>query len=599
MVEKQLHYERAYRALRRVRVIVRYVSESLASTIVAISRNITPLYHFAILTLIGVFLFLVTYETLRKPTVVIEPIPTPQELHELGYTPRVVADRISDGSKKYTVSAPSSMEGMPIDYSLLDVDIVLASVGVSIKSVSAYLRELVGLDHTAVSGEILFDRRQEHVSLRLRLDRKEILYQQCEFSEACMDKLFLQGGYEITKNIKPFLLASYHYDQDEKDKVKEIIGFIYANHFGTEDYVRAVNLEGIMRLDENQIDKAISLFERVIRLDPNSSFAYNNWGIALKNQDNPDWDGAIEKYKRAIEIDPDRAFAYINWGAALARQENPDWDGAIEKYRRAIEIDSEHASAYINWGIALTRQESPDWDGAIEKYRRAIKIENHADAYYNWGLALQDQKDPDWDGVIKKYKRAIEIEPKHAFAYIYWGAALTRQENPDWDGAIEKYRRAIEIDSEHASAYINWGIALTRQESPDWDGAIEKYRRAIKIENHADAYYSWGIALAYQESPDWDGEIEKYKKAIKINPNHVLAYHNWGVALAYQESPDWDGAIEKFKKAIKIDPDRVLSYDYLGKALSSQGKCDEAAEIYEKARRIDGKRRQLKCTTID
>ena len=99
-----------------------------------------------------------------------------------------------------------------------EVDLVFPSVGISINSAAAYLRNLARPDEYSVTGEFLYHTSKNLVSLRLRLNGQQIFDASREFSEAGMEELFVLSAYEITKKIDPYVLALYHYSEEEKNK---------------------------------------------------------------------------------------------------------------------------------------------------------------------------------------------------------------------------------------------------------------------------------------------------------------------------------------------------------------------------------------------
>ncbi len=81
-----------------------------------------------------------------------------------------------------------------------------------------------------------------------------------------------------------------------------------------------------------RLDEAIDLYHRVIKINPNFAWAYNNLGDAFFKQGNSD--EAIVKYCRAIEINPNSAWFYINLGSLLIQQ--GAFQEAIGYFRQGI-----------------------------------------------------------------------------------------------------------------------------------------------------------------------------------------------------------------------------------------------------------------------
>ena len=604
MLEKKLK-QRVYIAMVRICIVSRKWLKELMDWVVKtvhylkfrqMIRVLEPVIVVMLFMFIGFFL----WDTFRDQGVSFAPVQMPQELVDMGYTPRIVAQRLIDSSKSLKRIGTNIIENKnfiginkpievnnrievtnttinlpPMVHSLPEVDIVFPVVSISLNSATVYLRELVPWNYQTVNGEMLYHKLDNLVSLRLRIDGEQILDISGEFSATGMENLFAQSAYELIKQIRPNFLALYHYTNGQKEAAKEILNFIFSNYSVSTDYVAAINLKGIIHFEDKQFDEAFRAFNKAIEFDPNYTNTYNNWGYALALQG--DLTGAIEQFKKAFEINPNNASTHNNWGGVLLLQ--GDLTGAIEQFKKAFEINPNNASTHNNWGGALASQ--GDFTGAIEQYKKAVDLNtNDAHTYINWGNALA--RLDDHTGAIEQYKKAIKLDPNDSSAYINWGYALARL--GDHTGAIEQYKKAVNLNPNnvHALAYTNWGNALAEQD--DLTGAIEQYKKAIELDpSHTPTYYNWGNALALQG--DLIGAIELYKKAIDIDPNYAPAYYNWGQTLELQE--DLTEAIEMYKKAIDIDPNYALAYINWGNVLAEQGDLIGAIEQYNKAVNLD------------
>jgi len=100
------------------------------------------------------------------------------------------------------------------------------------------------------------------------------------------------------------------------------------------------------------LDDAIQVYHRALEINPNYSEAYNNLGIALKEQEN--LDDAIQVYHRALEINPNYSEAYNNLGNVL--KEQGKLDDAVLAYRSALGINPDYSEAHNNLGLVLLLQ---------------------------------------------------------------------------------------------------------------------------------------------------------------------------------------------------------------------------------------------------
>jgi tetratricopeptide (TPR) repeat protein len=95
---------------------------------------------------------------------------------------------------------------------------------------------------------------------------------------------------------------------------------------------------------------------------------------------------AIEIYEEILKVDPGYAAAYINLGTILFHQRN--FSTAEELYRRATEVDPAYVLAFFDLGNVLDELQRPD--ESIAAYRQAVALSpRYADAHYNLALAFE------------------------------------------------------------------------------------------------------------------------------------------------------------------------------------------------------------------
>jgi tetratricopeptide (TPR) repeat protein len=95
---------------------------------------------------------------------------------------------------------------------------------------------------------------------------------------------------------------------------------------------------------------------------------------------------AIALYEEILKVAPEYAAAYINLGTILFHQRN--FSLAEELYRRATEVDPAYVLAYFDLGNVLDELQRPD--ESIAAYRQAVSLSpRYADAHYNLALAFE------------------------------------------------------------------------------------------------------------------------------------------------------------------------------------------------------------------
>ena len=556
-------------------------------------NNTTRIFHGLMSLLLLITILLVVIEIFRDSEITVEPILMPQELVGLGYTPTVAARRLTDSSNRFHIRPLIPMEYRTLADPPRQVDFVVPSVGISVKSIANYFRDVLRLGASTVTGEMLFHRTEERISLRLRLDSNVIFDSSARYGETGMQELFISAGYELTRRLNPFVLALYHYSRNEDLEASHLVNDLLHNSSTPEVVAAALNLQGFIHADNREYEKSYRQFERAIEIYPNSSTTYSNWCGVLAQAG--EVTGSIAPCYTALELSPRDAQAHINLGAALLHLKPPNVNQAIEHFKQATDLDPNKASAYINWGIALMA--TRDADAAIERFAAALKIEPaNAKAYLNWGTALSQKDNPDWDGAIEQYRKAIGVDPNYSEAYRNLGVALQNKPSPDWDASIPQFRKAIETDPKNTAAYNNLGVTFMYQQDPDWNEAIIQFIKVIEIDpDDASVYYNLGTSIINLEDPDWDEAVQHFSKSIELEPDYARAYNNWGFVLYARDNQDLNGAIDLFYRALDLDQTNVQAYQNLGSALADRGDCADAAEIFNAATQIDGRTREFVC----
>ena len=296
-----------------------------------------------------------------------------QDLESLGYSGRAVAHKLIDQINFIRLRAITSVASRAFSgvWENAEIETEIPGVGVSIASLFRQIKKVVGLEPTRITGAVVRDEEQIHVTVRISGETSETINGELN----SLDKILLKASEHVYRVIQPYILAAYQYQFDKQASL-DTVKLIISKEPATDD-PPAFILWGLILADQGDHEGAITKYKEAIELDPTYALSYNNWGVALANQG--DYEGAIAKYEKAIQLDPTNALPYSNWGLNLAHQTDNEgaiitkYEKAITKYKRAIELDPTNALSYINWGAALANQ--GDYEGAIAKYKTAIKLD--------------------------------------------------------------------------------------------------------------------------------------------------------------------------------------------------------------------------------
>ena len=103
--------------------------------------------------------------------------------------------------------------------------------------------------------------------------------------------------------------------------------------------------------------KAISFYDKIITIDPNSTDAYFNKGLVYANQKN--FDEAIKCFEKVIELAPDYPYAYYSLALTYELKEMPE--KAIEYYVLYTGIESDEKM------LKIVREKIKELEDGIKK----------------------------------------------------------------------------------------------------------------------------------------------------------------------------------------------------------------------------------------
>jgi TolB-like protein len=230
--------------------------------------------------------------------------------------------------------------------------------------------------------------------------------------------------------------------------------------------------------DEN-LKKAIGLFEETIRRDPNYAPAFSGLSDAYL------WAGYNEGFLTASEARPKARAAAV----------------------RAIELDDGSAEAHTSLAVFKLFYEY-DWAGCEVEFRRAFGLNpNYAFAHdqFALGLAFQGRLDES----IAEARRAAELDPLSP--QIPLDAIFAHAWQGNYQAAKDQARRSAQLDP--TFFFPPWANAWIDIQAGKVGDAIPEFRKSKAMDSPA--FVSAWLAYAYGASGDRAramAEIEDLKK---------------------------------------------------------------------------------------
>jgi len=279
--------------------------------------------------------------------------------------------------------------------------------------------------------------------------------------------------------------------------------------------------------------------------------AYRGLGINYKNSGR--YERAISVYQKAILLDPQDFEAYISLGDIYSI--TGKYDNALEFYKQALAINPQIWKIYIRIGELYDRK--GDIDKAILSYKKALEINSgFAEAYFVLGRLYSDSKN--YIDAINYFERFLNFN-QHS-PEVYTKLAEVCINNGKGKDAIKYYLKSIDFYPNYIDAYLS--LADLYRDEGAYDKAVQYYKEYIKRNlKSAEAYNS--LADVYRKVTEYEKAVDCYRQVIRLNPKNAWAYFD--LALTYNSKGDIDNAIRQAEILRSLNRDDLAIK--LGKSL--------------------------------
>jgi tetratricopeptide (TPR) repeat protein len=364
------------------------------------------------------------------------------------------------------------------------------------------------------------------------------------------------------------------------------------------DDLEALVQSGIAEKTAGRLERAHSLFQRAIELDPDSSVLHFLLAETLYNRGLHE--EAMRSVRRSIEMNPENPDALYLIGFILG--DLGRGEEAAEANRRAVMLNPTLVRAQANL--------------SLETYRHEVtpsqQQKTSAGAHITLGRALRQKGY--FQEALREYEKAIEggeanAEVLMAMLELYLlqrdtGAAIAtadrfaREFSPTaktWNGrgvalqlegrhaeAEESYNRALQIDSSYPFAHNNLGVLLWHKS--DTKGAINSFRRALQTPTPP-VEARLNLALGLFRRKHTELALEAYRQVLSSAPEHPVAWN--GIGLILVELEKYSDARNAFARAIQANPDFAEAHYNMSFTLSNLGDFASALRETKRALALD------------
>jgi eukaryotic-like serine/threonine-protein kinase len=300
-------------------------------------------------------------------------------------------------------------------------------------------------------------------------------------------------------------------------------------------------------------------------------------------------DQAITVFNRALEKDPHYALAFAGLGEAYGYKyyytKNSAW---VAKSRSACEqaifLQGEQAEGHICLGEAFGR--IGEYEKAAVQFRRAIELEPTND-FAHTGLAEAHEGLGNAQEAEKTYLRAISLRPNYSAGYNSLGAFYFNHGR--YAEAARMFERMVAIAPDSFVGYQNLGGVYVIQGR--YREAIPVLERSVSIRPTAGA--SSNLGTAYFDLRRYLDAARLYEEAVKLSGQEFELRGNLGDAY-YWASGMRDKAADAYRQAISlasrdltVNPRDAKTLSFVAYYHAMLGEKQPALSTLERAVQVD------------
>ena len=297
-------------------------------------------------------------------------------------------------------------------------------------------------------------------------------------------------------------------------------------------------------------------------------------------------DKAITLLERAVQVDPQSAVSYAGLSEAYyyKNHENPDsqWIKlAADNANKAVAISNDLAEGHI--ALGLVRMQNNDLADAENEFKLAAQFDPKISVPYDKLGKLNAQKGNTTEAVAN-LNHALEINPHDWEAPLELGAEAYQAGH--YRDAASFFETVLKTQPNEIRALINLGAtyhALGRD-----DDASQMLQQALAIKPNAEVFNNLGTIRYYQGK--YDLAAAAFEKTVALNAN---SSDNWAsLGDAYRQLHNQDKAKQAYQQAIQLVKDEIAKHPeqmdlqanlalYLAKTGDKQGALQAVAPVMQ------------------
>ena len=346
-----------------------------------------------------------------------------------------------------------------------------------------------------------------------------------------------------------------------------LLGFGWQNPVASAPDPAAIFHEGKEAMQSGHLSLAEENFRRVIALDPKSSAAHVNLGVAYMREKR--WDDALVELHKAETLSPDEPGIRLNIGLAYYRKN--DFAAAVEPFSAALHRAPESLQARYLLGLCyfFTNQYKEATDTLAPLWAKEASNLN-----YLYVLSIAASKSSNSALQKRAFDQMLAIGQNTPEFHLYVGKAWLAED--DTNKALEEFHAAAAARSD--LPLVHYFLGRTYLEQHAYPEAEAELLKDMAIEpDFAYSYEDLGILYARLNQPE---KAERYyRQAIEHNNTLVNSY--FGLAKLYREGGRYQEALEMLDHAEQLAPHSASVHYTRGQVLARLGQSAKAHQEFD------------------
>jgi tetratricopeptide (TPR) repeat protein len=344
--------------------------------------------------------------------------------------------------------------------------------------------------------------------------------------------------------------------------------------------------QGRAALRDQQFDRAVTIYQQVVKLEPRSAEGHSNLGLALYMTGS--YARAITELRSALELDPHLDNAQVL--LALSYFNTGELGRALPLLEKAYQSRKDDPVVAAHLGLAYLKQQKDD--KALVALSHWAELEpTSSDALYFKGKAATYVAS---DAFAQLTKAAPD-----SYRMFQLRAEMLRQQQGMTPAAINEYKKAIVQKPDAAG--LHYALGTLYREGGRLEEAVGEFNEELQISpNDAMTHYLLGDICLQQNKLE---SAEQYlSQALVLQPG--LADAQLDLAKTYHAQGKGGESIKLLQAIVASDPDRQDAHYLLFGLYKERGRIEEARkelQIFEALKRktADKEQKRTRLDAID